>query len=832
MVEIITIVAVALFFILKCGISRNKFLRKMANEFKTTADEIKSIYRPIFDELIRSHHVKVLWDWFGFFNKSEILNASSALFKGILVKPIWIRMLANKDNYWNIAFFHTIGHEIGHKTKEPLISIFHSRKGKFKNWVRECRADFYGVQFVQTTYLIDRSDVLKGIELKIAHNAPDECSRKEHKYSHPSWSFRLEMLSRYTVFGQDIIRCIAKEAGVNDERYIKKMIAKAKLDVVTKDEKNEVCSKIHEYMIYKLEEIIDDELFNCSSMEGVGEFYYHNILKEVENASEELIDVVIRHIYLRDTFEVKKDYYLKLCDYIGLKKLPHDVISEVKNEYQDIFVTNYSALLKRYRAELNSLNTQLQQQKNTGEKITKASLKPNILEGLSTKENLLYESYTVCKQLQTRKEMLEFENKFLNSKLLEFCDFNNQSSVDSALKKEALHLCKEISYDAKFAFSVYREYIEIAEDHLDRPYAIFFKVKYFPILSAAQKKHHEQVYSNRDEALNEYEKTLKELPTVDTLHHQKTADLSSYKQSLDQLIDSNNIVGVILDRLQNSVCLRNRRDILIDAIELFNQSKYDLFNNILPIQIEGMFADYLYDTTTFDRFTNINLHFDAVLKQKIGLLQEVKSDIYPEAVEYFRFYFNNLVRNKIAHGRYNIKSENAQNEIFAKELLLDLNMLVYMLSRNSETEKMCRFVQNYQQYYSKLTKEQNPCFGALFNDLIGAKIVSSCDTIEKYTPMQVAYWLVNPHYEEIYKNVVNDNQLISLRNIFFCSDFWAYVDSRLDSVIKAGYDFLSIHSQTASVVNALFRCNVSDDTKNHLKNVASKLKQVKSMTDS
>ena len=52
------------------------------------------------------------------------------------------------------------------------------------------------------------------------------------------------------------------------------------------------------------------------------------------------------------------------------------------------------------------------------------------------------------------------------------------------------------------------------------------------------------------------------------------------------------------DKLESSVCLRERKRVLLKAVELYKQGEYEVFNNILPIQIEGMFADYLQDTTT------------------------------------------------------------------------------------------------------------------------------------------------------------------------------------------------------------------------------------------
>lgn len=213
---------------------------------------------------------------------------------------------------------------------------------------------------------------------------------------------------------------------------------------------------------------------------------------------------------------------------------------------------------------------------------------------------------------------------------------------------------------------------------------------------------------------------------------------------------------------------------MLKALELYKRGEYEVFNNILPIQIEGMFADFLQDTTIFLRFSKMDTFYNAVLKEKIRHLQEVKSDIYPEAVEYFMYYFNNMIRNKIAHGRYKGNSEEQiQVEIFAKELILDMGMLVHMLTRKSETERMYRFIHGYTKYYERVTRSTDgeQCFGALFNDMIGDKIIAGYDALERYGPIQVAYWLVNPYYEKIYGEVDAKLDLLELREKFLSKEF-------------------------------------------------------------
>lgn len=97
---------------------------------------------------------------------------------------------------------------------------------------------------------------------------------------------------------------------------------------------------------------------------------------------------------------------------------------------------------------------------------------------ISTDEQKLYELYLKCNSLRTRKEMLMFIIDYVSSKLSDFCDMQDAQSVEMAKQQETLKLSKEGTYDAKFLFSPYRDYVDIADDDLDRPYALFSKLKY------------------------------------------------------------------------------------------------------------------------------------------------------------------------------------------------------------------------------------------------------------------------------------------------------------------------------------------------------------------
>ena len=603
---------------------------------------------------------------------------------------------------------------------------------------------------------------------------------------------------------------------------------------MTPEERQNICDNIFTYISKELYGWMDNRIFVTETMEDLGQLYYNHVLDEVENADTELLNAVIRTIKPRNVASTEqKDYYIALCKILYIEKLPSEVWRDVQREYEDIFIHKFGIVMQKYQAKVDRIDAELYQTKIAVDEIKNATPSHSFMRDISTDEQKLYELCLKCNSLRTQKEMLAFVINYATSKLSNFCDMQDAQSIEVAKKQEVLNLSKENAYGADLSFSSYRDYVKVAEDNLDRPYVLFFKVKIYVIIENAQKQYYLSYNTKSDDAaIDEYKNYIQHIPKIDDLHSYKSNNPVRYNTALEQLISDYKLLDELINKLESSVCLRERKSVLLKAVELYKQGEYEIFNNILPVQIEGMFADYLYDTTTFLRFTKMDIYSNAVLKDKIRYLQEIKSDIYPEAVEYFMYYFNNMIRNKIAHGRYkgNLE-EQIQDEIFSKELILDMGMLVHMLSRKSETEKMYRFVHGYKKYYERVihSTEEHQCFGALFNDMIGKKIITDYDTMERYRPIQVAYWLVNPYYEKIYGQVDDKKDLLELRNEFLSKEFWEYVLGRLNNVIDQGYDYLRINMEFLSVVKGLFKCNITSDVKQVLGKVNAALLKIKTM---
>lgn len=123
----------------------------------------------------------------------------------------------------------------------------------------------------------------------------------------------------------------------------------------------------------------------------------------------------------------------------------------------------------------------------------------------------------------------------------------------------------------------------------------------------------------------------------------------------------------------------------------------------------------------------------------------------------------------------------------------------------------------------------NHHFEFLFNDLIKSRTHLEHDSVESFRPMQFAYWLVNPYYEELFARVGDAAKLRELRSDFLNNDFWLFVLDKLNEIIKTGYDLKHIDREFYSVVKALFACGLTDETKKTLAKVNAALSQIEKM---
>lgn len=525
---------------------------------------------------------------------------------------------------------------------------------------------------------------------------------------------------------------------------------------MTPEEFQSKCVQISHFIHYELSDWIDLAVFTQNSFEDLGELYYQHILSHVDMASIDLINRVVKADSPKSfIFEQQADYYTALCKLMRLKSLPSAVFPSMQQKFNSIFVQLYTQAKQTYISKINQINSQLLLAKQQSNSIKQATPSLSFLRDLTSDEDTLLKACSDCNMLRTRKEMLEFGMNYVDTKLFEFCDINDPQKITETLSYETLKICKTSSPNIDFIFSPYQDYLDLLLDDINRSYLIFFKIKVYTIIDNGRSRCRQLFYTkSENDAVLEYKNYLSKIPKFDVLNQQKATAPSDYNNSLAQIVSDYSLINELKENINKCVTLRHRKNLLSKAVTLFEEAEYDIFNNFVPLQIEGAFADFLTDATTFTRFTHMDIYTNAVLKDKIKLLEDHNSNIYPEAIEYFKFYFNNLIRNKIAHGKYSSNSDSLDSSIFAHELLMDLCTLVHMIIRRSETEKMYRFIHGYKSYYEKFsTEDKNPVFEPLFNDMTGKKTIHTYDALENYRPIQVTYWLINPYYEKIYGQV-------------------------------------------------------------------------------
>ncbi len=300
------------------------------------------------------------------------------------------------------------------------------------------------------------------------------------------------------------------------------------------------------------------------------------------------------------------------------------------------------------------------------------------------------------------------------------------------------------------------------------------------------------------------------IPNANDLFTAFTKSRNDYLGILDRLINEFDVVNLIKNDIDKSVTLRTMADLLRDILNLYIDGNYTLFNCTAPIQIEGMFADFLYAANTFNRFSDMDLFESDVLNIKLRKLTEC-SEVDLEVVEYFEFYFTNLVRNRAAHGRY-IKASNAQDdEILAKELLLDMNCLTHQIRRKAEVERMLRCIKEYIIDCNELgTSSTDLIYGALYGDFTGQRMHLSFDSLEQYNPIQFLYWIINPYYEKIFQSMSVDDDVRKIRSYLYSEDFWVFAYDKVQRDIMLGREF---GPDVTSAVNCMFRCPLSAESR-------------------
>lgn len=567
----------------------------------------------------------------------------------------------------------------------------------------------------------------------------------------------------------------------------------------------------------------DNKIFKFDSVENVGSYIYSVIKKSARRAATAQINQVVKHIAKPSAeYSNQGEYYKALLEFLRIYRLPKESLKNSEINFENL-KKNYNSYIADVEKKKKELLQSIQGKKKEIRKIegkNNQSLKKNI----SSDIDILRQYYLEVRRFETYQEIIEFDYKYLEEKFIEYCNkFSNIKTNKEVILETAWEYIQEPREGMPSKYTLMQQHLDVATSHLKHELILFFNIKLQPIYEAIYEKNLPQyMVKEADNETYDINADFLEIPSTNTLISKKTTNIQEYNLLLRELVDKYNVLDSIRNILNVCPPLNSKKELILRCINFFEDGEYRIFANLISVQIEALFYDLLIDTNMFDNFRRIELFNNKVLKEKINTLGE---EVFVDITEYFSTYFNNIIRNAIAHGRETVPNMPHDQEVFALELLLDLNSLLFLFSRKSEILKMHRFIcglSNPKHFSDVKTMQME----ILFRTLCGDRLCDLNYAVNKYKPIQVVYWLINPTYETIYKKAYDITLLETVRAILLDKAFWSFCNDKIDDCINCGYNYLSIGQEFNSCVNLILGIIDNNDAKKELVQTSKKLKEL------
>ncbi len=566
-------------------------------------------------------------------------------------------------------------------------------------------------------------------------------------------------------------------------------------------------------ILLEVEKKTNDSIFQSDNFQKLGKVYFNIFCSLVKNRKKEVVNI-FKNLAKRfgKNINDSKELYEFICYFYRFKRLPKKVLESVKEEYDKTFSMKYEhakGLYIKALGNINKENTAIQVKINAiGSKKNRFNFDP------SEDVNLIKSCFRQTNFLRTKKEIFENSFKFLENKMDEFGDTTNNIEIIKTLKEVALKYSTD-NFDIALEFSSYNSYLDAFIYSIEQYDNLFFDNKFFPLFELIKSEtniFHDD--KNEIERFRKKEKAL--LAERDLLISNSQKDDDKYAVMLENFVNDHLIVESTKKLIEVLACISNRKNLLNKALIFFNNQEFELFNNIVPIQIEGIFNDLIQDLQIIDKLSSQKGSYSMDLKTKA---QNLSNHIPFEYVRYYGYYFNNIIRNIVAHGRLNLGDDSKILEkIMSMELLLDLYSILYMVSRYSNIEIMCQYVNHFFDTAVFFPKDKrNHSFNILCNDLIGARTHIFYDKIEHYTPHEIIMWILNPYYEKLYYYKVSaaNTNLKDLRELLMSRDFWGFFKAEIKGYKENNeLDFMIKNpKELISALKNLLKCGLPKDVK-------------------
>lgn len=552
------------------------------------------------------------------------------------------------------------------------------------------------------------------------------------------------------------------------------------------------------------------QIFEYKDFKGLGKYYFDKIAMEVDCSSKDLVKVAIKQLKNKPPHNQRKqpisdeEYYEEICAYLEMTDLPINYYQQAEKEYTKIFENGFIPLQKHITKLITEIQDEVVKKEAERERITTKSnsLKATILHDIEDGKNELLFCNFIIEELQTLyctknngpTGVLKYYKEQLENIIKRFCE--NTDIVCNKLREIALKCSYRKIDSIETYFQPYQNRLEYFSRLLEGDketvlWKTIYFIKFFPFYNGI---------------INKYKNTQLENDTISRIRD----DVENHPLFPDKLINSSlqdlsialeaylpDTISSIYEILHNSVCLKKRKTILDNCLKLINKKETnsdELVLNLLPIQIEGLFSDLLEHTTISESFSDINGYYKflkAELVKKIEMAIDRKVSMYNSCVAYFKYYFNSIIRNTIAHGNYELliqremrkkdtREENSNNlvkRILALELIYDLNFLVQMIYDINEIDTANRYINYTFEQYSSLGDEDKQIFyECTYLEFSGKRDRLNFSHYKPgifvtFDPKQILLWIFNPYYEKF----LDYTKLKKIREIICSTDFWIYI---------------------------------------------------------
>ena len=257
--------------------------------------------------------------------------------------------------------------------------------------------------------------------------------------------------------------------------------------------------------------------------------------------------------------------------------------------------------------------------------------------------------------------------------------------------------------------------------------------------------------------------------------------------------------------------------VILQILSLFQNEEFEAVINIIPIQIEGLFADFLDNSLLYRMESDLTTYkqiYTFEFRKKAKMVETKRLNLGFETIGYFRYYFNSVYRNTVAHGNYwllingDVPSDSicdAQTiAILAHDLIFDLNYIIDVVAMSNEIDEAKSYLtytakelsnedfdkKISEEYKSEefLTSEDEDLqyinkmdarYVRLYLDLLGESRFNTRNYLKgilvSHEPVQLLFWIFNP----IIEKAIGDDSCKKIRAVLLSSEFWKYVAIKL-----------------------------------------------------